>query len=755
MRRATRSWPVLAFSLSALLAACNGDDGPRQPATIAVVSSGTVVGTVGELLPDPLQVRVTDNGGSPVGGVVVTFTVAEGAGTVTPAVDTTDNNGNASTRWRLGSGAGTQRVTASVPGVSVAATFTATATAGAPAIVAINGGDNQTAAAGATVATAPSVIVRDRFNNPVNGVTVFFSVVAGGGEVSAAGATTNSQGIATVGSWRLGSSAGVNRLSALVLASGVTANPVTFTATATAGAAASVVATGNTSINATVGTLVSPVPGVRVLDAGGNPVAGTQVTFTASTGSSVVGGTKTTDANGNAAPDGWQLGTTAQAYTLQAQVGTLPVVTYTATARAGAASSVSVSAGNGQSVPVGRPVPIEPAVRVADSFGNPVAGVEVLFEVVSGGGSAVSRRQITNASGIAAVGGWTLGDDIGTNTLRATVQGVQNVTGNPVTFTATATAGAPATVSIASGNNQTATVGQAVALAPAVVVRDNRGNPVPGVAVTFLIGSGGGAITGASAVTGANGIATVGGWTLGATAGTQTLIARVTNLPDVTFTATATAGAASVITAQSTQNLGNVVVANNQAAPSLPSVRVTDAQGNAVAGVTVTFTLGNLTSGTITGATQVTNANGVATLGSWTLPTTSGVASVVATIPSGAGITFTANMVAAAATRLVLVSSSAPATGAGGNTLYTVVFRLQDAFNNNVLQSGVSVNLLATATGGTSPTAGSIASNNPATTDANGQITVSWITGTGSGSTQTLSASSAGLVSASATAVLQ
>ncbi|MBA3917813.1 MAG: hypothetical protein C0516_04405 [Gemmatimonas sp.] len=750
MRRATRSWPVMALSLSALLAACNGDDGPRQPATIAVVSSGTVVGTVGELLPDPLEVRVTDNGGSPVGGVVVTFTVAEGAGSVTPAVDTTDNNGNASTRWRLGSGAGTQRVTASVPGVSTAATFTATATAGLPAIVAVNGGDNQTAAAGATVATPPSVIVRDRFNNPVNGVTVFFSVVAGGGEVSAAGATTNSQGIATAGSWRLGPSAGANRLSALVLASGVTANPVTFTATATAGAAASVVATGNTTISAAVGTLVSPVPGVRVLDAGGNPVAGTQVTFTASAGSSVVGGTKTTDANGNAAPDGWQLGTTAQNYTLQAQVGTLPVVTYTATARAGAASSVSVSAGNGQSVPVGRPVPIEPAVRVADSFGNPVAGAEVLFEVVTGGGSAVSRRQLTNAQGIATVGGWTLGDDIGTNTLRATVQG-QNITGNPVTFTATATAGAPATVSIASGNNQTATVGQAVALPPSVVVRDNRGNPVPGVAVTFLIGSGGGAITGASAVTGSNGIATVGGWTLGATAGTQTLIARVTNLPDVTFSATATAGAASVVTAQSTQNLGNVVVAINQAAPSLPSVRVTDAQGNPVAGVTVTFELGNLNSGSITGATQVTNASGVATLGTWTLPTTTGIASVVASIPNVTGITFTANMVAAAATKLVVVSSTAPATGALASAQYTVVFRLQDAFNNNVLQAGVNVTLTAQVSAGG---AGQVLSGNAATTDANGQVVVNWLTGSGAGSTQTLTASALGLTSAVTTTVL-
>ncbi|MBL0937322.1 MAG: hypothetical protein IBJ03_00395 [Gemmatimonadaceae bacterium] len=749
MRRATLSWPVLALSLTSLLAACNSDDGPRQPAAIAAVSSGTVVGTVGEFIAEPIAVRITDNGGSPVGGVVVTFTVTEGGGTVTPSVDTTDNQGNAGTRWRLGNTAGTQRVSASVAGVSTAATFTATASAGAASVVAVNGGDNQTAVGGAAVATAPSVIVRDRFNNPVSGTSVFFTVSAGSGSVDGAGAITNAQGIAQVGSWRLGPNAGANRLTALVLSNGVTANPITFNATATSGGAATVTATSTTAINAVVGALVTPIPGIRVTDANGNPVSGTQVTFTASTGSSVVGGTKNTDANGNAAPDGWQLGTTAQNYTLTAQVGTLPAVTYTATARAGAAATVTLSAGNGQSVPVGRVLPIDPAVRVADSFGNPIAGVEVLFEVISGGGSAVARRPVTNAQGIATVGGWTLGDDIGANTLRATVQG-QNITGNPITFTATATAGAPTSFTMSSGNNQTATVGQAVAVPPSVIVRDNRGNPVPGVGVTFLIGSGGGTVTGGSAVTGSNGIASVGGWTLGATAGAQTLIARVNNMPDVTFTATATAGAASVVTAQSTQNMGNVVVSTNQAAPSLPSVRVTDSQGNPVAGIVVTFELGNLTSGSITGATQTTNASGIATLTSWTLPTTTGIASVVASIPNVTGITFTANMVASAATRIVLISSGAPATNAVAGAAYLVTFRLQDAFGNNVLQAGVNIALGPNASGGTTPVAGSV-SPNPAATDANGLVTVTWTMGTGAGSTQTLTAQSGALTSATAT----
>ncbi|MFN9205215.1 MAG: beta strand repeat-containing protein [Gemmatimonas sp.] len=753
-RRAHLSWPALALSLSALgLAACNGGDGPRPPASVSPVGGVTLAGTVGELLSEPISVRVADNGGAPLGGQIVTFAV-DGGGTVTPAVDTTDNTGTASTRWRLGEAAGAQRLTATVAGVATSATFTATATAGAPSSVAISAGNNQNAVAGAAVGTPPAVVVRDRFNNPVAGTSVFFTVAAGGGSVSGAGATTNAQGVAAVGSWTLGPAVGANRLTALVLSNGVASNPLTFTATATAGAAASVVATGTTSLTGTVGALLTPIPTVRVLDANGNPVAGAAVSFVASAGSNVAGGTKNTDANGNASPDGWQLGTTAQNYTLTATAGTLPPVVFTAAARAAVASQVAISAGNNQSVPVGRPVPIEPAVRVSDSFGNPVAGLEVLFEVVSGGGSAVTRRPVTNALGIATVGGWTLGDDIGANSLRATVQ-AQGITGNPVLFSATATAGAPATVVVNAGNNQAAIAGTAVAIAPSVVVRDNRGNPVPGVAVSFLIGSGGGSLTGGTATTNAVGVATVGSWTLGGTAGAQTLIARVANLPDFTFTATATAGAAANLTAQTSTSLGTIVVASNQAAPTLPSVRVTDALGNPVAGVTVTFTLGNNASGTITGGTQTTNANGVATLGSWTLPTVAGTASVVATIPNVTGVTFTANMAAAAANRRVLVSSTAPTTNAVARTSYQVVFRVQDAFGNNVLVQGVSIGLSAAASGGTTPVAGTISSANPAATDASGLITVTWVTGTGTGSTQTLTATSAGLLSASATAVLQ
>ena len=70
--------------------------------------------------------------------------------------------------------------------------------------MALNAGNGQTATVGTAVATTPSVLVTDPNNNPVSGVCVTFAVASGGGSVTGASATTNAAGIATVGSWTLG-----------------------------------------------------------------------------------------------------------------------------------------------------------------------------------------------------------------------------------------------------------------------------------------------------------------------------------------------------------------------------------------------------------------------------------------------------------------------------------------------------------------------------------------------------------------------
>src|SRR5439155_571987 len=65
-----------------------------------------------------------------------------------------------------------------------AVTVKLTLSVGAPTQVAADSGDLQTAPAHTDVAIAPSVIVRDQYNNPVPGVAVTFAPVAGSGAVT-------------------------------------------------------------------------------------------------------------------------------------------------------------------------------------------------------------------------------------------------------------------------------------------------------------------------------------------------------------------------------------------------------------------------------------------------------------------------------------------------------------------------------------------------------------------------------------------
>jgi adhesin/invasin len=99
--------------------------------------------------------------------------------------------------------------------------------------MAATAGDNQTASLGAAVKVLPSVIVKDARGNPVPGVRVTFAVATGGGSVSGASTKTDPSGIAAVGSWKLGTTAGANTLTAT--STGLTGSPVTFTATGDAG----------------------------------------------------------------------------------------------------------------------------------------------------------------------------------------------------------------------------------------------------------------------------------------------------------------------------------------------------------------------------------------------------------------------------------------------------------------------------------------------------------------------------------------
>jgi hypothetical protein len=95
-------------------------------------------------------------------------------------------------------------------------------------------GDGQTATVSSPLAQPLRVTVFDASDNPVAGVTVQWSVVAGGGSVSAPSVATGTDGVAAV-TFTLGAAAGPNQAQAAV--SGLAGSPVVFTATATPGEA--------------------------------------------------------------------------------------------------------------------------------------------------------------------------------------------------------------------------------------------------------------------------------------------------------------------------------------------------------------------------------------------------------------------------------------------------------------------------------------------------------------------------------------
>ena len=65
-------------------------------------------------------------------------------------------------------------------------------------------------APGTKIASGPSVIVTDSRGAPASNISVFFSVLSGGGSVEHSSARTDNGGIASAGAWTVGEAAGVS-----------------------------------------------------------------------------------------------------------------------------------------------------------------------------------------------------------------------------------------------------------------------------------------------------------------------------------------------------------------------------------------------------------------------------------------------------------------------------------------------------------------------------------------------------------------
>jgi hypothetical protein len=368
----------------------------------------------------------------------------------------------------------------------------------------------------------------------------------------------------------------------------------------------------------------------------------------------------------------------------------------TTAVRAGPPAALMIVAGAAQSAVVGHELPTPLEVRVVDANGNPVSPHLVDFRVTSGGGSVAGGSALTSADGTAKER-WTLGTSTANpQTLEARVVDQANDSAIVLgTFTATAMPDAPATLNKIAGDAQQAVVGSPEITPLTVKVADRYGNGLPGMTVTWSVTAGAGSINPATSTTSASGTTST-AWTLGPTAGPQSARATTAIISNggVTFDATAIAGR--VVVALRSGNAQTASITSTLPVP--PSVEVTDAQGNPVGGVVVTFAA-SAGHGSVTGANQTTDAQGIAQVGAWTLGPTTGANLLTATATGvgGAPVTFTATATPGPPRRIALVGgSTAGLVGAALPAPPSV--QVLDSMNNGV--PGVAVTFVVVVGGG-------------------------------------------------------
>jgi hypothetical protein len=280
---------------------------------------------------------------------------------------------------------------------------------------------------------------------------------------------------------------------------------VTFTATARHGAPASLVYRQQPTDAAPLTTITPPVA-VAVEDRLGNTTTGYSSSLTVAIapgsgtpGASLSGTLERTPVNGVATFDDLRVSLPGVGYRLQVTTGPLAQNSgsFDVIAPAPSPSSVERVSGNGQSDTVAAALSEPYVVRVTDSGGSPVSGVEVAWQVVAGGGSVAPSSSSTNSAGLAATS-HRFGISIGDQTVSAAVAGLG---GSPVMFISTATHGAPAQLVF---RRQPSDVAPLFTIVPPVevAVLDRVGNTATGFLGSITMGIAPGSGTPGAALSG-------------------------------------------------------------------------------------------------------------------------------------------------------------------------------------------------------------------------------------------------------------
>jgi hypothetical protein len=471
-------------------------------------------------------------------------------------------------------------------------------------------GTGQAGSVGTLLADPLVVRVLDSQDRPVPNVTVTF--VPGTG---AAGSTVQPDTVESDGDgraavrWALGTNPGGQTLVARVVGNdGVSAS---FTAMAGAGEGSQLEKVAGDGQTAIAGTQVADSLVVRVLDSGGQPVAGVTVNWAAVGGGSVSAPSTVSRADGRTGVRRTLGPTAGEQSTTAGLAGQDAVeVTFTSTATVGSAGALRIEVQPASAARSGEAFARQPQLQLTDGNNNgvPQGGLAVSARIGSGPSGATligSTTASTNSQGLAVFTNLGISGPGGSYTLDFSGPQASGVSSDAIAVAA------GDAVKLDMVTQPPASLQQGATLSPAPVVRleDASGNGVAksGVPITVSL-TGAATLTGTLTVaTDANGRATFGDLAINGGTGDFTLLFASDGLQSV---------ASSTIQVTSAPNGDrssiDVPASVEAGAPATVRVTVRDKDGMVLGGVHVAVDAsggGN----TIAPASATTGSDGVAT----------------------------------------------------------------------------------------------------------------------------------------------
>ncbi len=625
-----------------------------QIADLVVIKDGSVADGA---MANTLRVRVTDAFGNALAGQTVSVMADNGA-TVTPTVITgPDGTVEISITSQT---AGTSTGTASINNSSLSRNVTFIADVRTAQIAELVVIKDNSVADGATANTL-QVKVTDAFGNTLGGQTV--SVTAGNGATVAPTVITEPDGMVEISV--TSQTAGASTVTASINSSSLSRN-VTFIADVRTAKIADLVVSQDNAVadGATANTLRA-----RVTDAFGNALNGQTVSVLADNGA-------TTAPTITTQPDGTvEISVTSQTAGISAVTASVnnssqsQNVTFIADVRTAQIADLVVikdgSVADGAMANTLR-------VRVTDAFGNALAGQTV--SVMADNGATVTPTVITGPDGTVEIS--ITSQTAGTSTGTASIN--NSSLSRNVTFIADVRTAQIADLVVTRDNS---VADGATANTLRARVTDAFGNTLAGQTVSVLADNG--VMVAPMVITGPDGTVEIS--VTSQTAGTSAVTATINNSSlsrNVTFIA-------DVRTAQIAEL---VVIKDGSEADGATAntlqVKVTDANGNALAGQTVSVLADN---GATVAPTVTTKPDGTVEIS--VTSQTAGVSAVTASINNSTlsqNVTFVADIRTAQIAELVVIKDGSEADGATANTLRV---RVTDAFGNAL--DGQTVSVLA------------------------------------------------------------